>query len=139
MQVRIYIQSGSKNPRRMMRKYGYVLECTIEDEEVTREGFGKTEATYHGTCVFALEQAMKRLKNNQSDLLIYCEDAWMLTQLKDSLGTWAKQDFLNAKGKPIADQKAWLHVWLMAKGHDIQTAAGRHKYSTWMLQEMGKK
>lgn len=138
MWVGIYIQTDSKSPRRMKRRFGYVLACAVNGEDVTREGFGEAEETYHGACVLAIEKAMARIRK-PCEITIYSENPWPLTQIKDQLKTWAAQDFLNAKGKPIANQKAWLHIWAAAQGHSIRTVAGKHEFTEWLLSEMRKR
>ena len=137
-EVRLYIQTDSKSPRRMKRRFGHVLACIIDGREITREGFGEAETTYHGAGLMALEKGMARL-TGKNDLVIFSEDEWILTNLQRQLGTWAKQDFLNAKGNPIADQAAWLHIWIMSQEHRIEVRAGRHEYTEWMLTQMKEK
>ena len=135
MQANIYIEADNKAPRRQKRKYGYVLECICRGQTRTVEQFDFIEETFHGTMVTALEKALIRF-NKPCEITVHAPDAWLLDMLENQLEKWAAGDFLNSQGKPISYQKQWMHIWLLAKQHEIYGQRGPHAYSEWMKEEM---
>ena len=135
MQANIYIEADSKAPRRKKRKYGYVLECICRGQTRTVEQFDSIEETFHGTMVTALEKALIRF-NKPCEITVHAPDAWLLDMMENQLEKWAAGDFLNSQGRPISYQKQWMHIWLLAKQHEIYGQRGSHEYSAWMKEEM---
>lgn len=135
MQANIYIETDNKAPCRRKRRYGYVLECICRGQTRTVEQFDSIEETFHGTMVTALEKALIRF-NKPCEITVHAPDAWLLDMLENQLQKWAAGSFLNSQGKPISYQKQWMHIWLLAKQHEIYGQRGTHAYSKWMKEEM---
>lgn len=131
MQVNLYIETEKKGIRRQRRKYGYVLECELRGNTETRTGFDEIETTQHGAVVTAIEKALIRV-TKPSEITIFAPDQWVLSMLTVQMEKWAAADFLNAKGEPIAQQKEWMHIWLLAKQHEIKAKCGKHAYTGWL-------
>ncbi len=138
MDVKIYIELSSKTPRRLKRMCGFVLECQVKGETVTRQDFFVLEETYHGATVRTLEKALVRI-TKPCEITVYASDAWALGMLTGQIRKWAKENFLTVKGDPITDQTAWMHIWLLIEKHGITTVAGPHAYTEWMQREMRAK
>lgn len=137
MQVNIYIETDTKSPKRQKRRIAYVLEAIVRGEAATRTAIEEVEETYHGATLRALEKALARL-TKPCDVKVYAQDAWVLGMLTGQIEKWKDANFLNAKGKPIADQAVWLHIWVMTEYRTVTAAAGPHAYSNWMIREMQK-
>ena len=84
MEVHIYIETDSKAPQRQLRKYGYVLECSLRGAIWTKEKFGEAEGTYHSVVLRALIEAMKRL-TKESEVHIHTENVYILSMLEKNV------------------------------------------------------
>lgn len=134
-QVKIYITTDSISPKATEKYYGYVLECMVAGEAKTREGFGKITGTYHQTVLTALAEALDRF-NQSCEVCICTEDEFVLNMLERNLATWAGNEFLTSKHKPVANQEEWMKIWSLSNKHLILTAPGKHEYTGWLQGEI---
>ena len=135
--VNIYIEIDSKAPKRQLRGYGYVLECEIGGELKTKSGCALIEDTFHGAMLKALEVSLARIRR-PCEITVYGPDAWVLRMMKMMIQEWAKSNFRGSNGKPIVNQKQWMHIWCLTEHMEVTTKAGKHQYSKWLLDEMQK-
>ena len=70
----IYIGVDSCAPRKSWKSFGYVLECEVSGEMITREGFGKVVGTYHGAVITAIGKALERFSES-CEICIHTEDS----------------------------------------------------------------
>lgn len=136
--VDIYIAVDNVSPKISKKKYGYVLECEVSGEAKTREGFGSTEGTYHSGVLTAMVAALERL-NQPCEIHFHSENTFVLDMLKVNLDRWAAAGFVTAKGKPVANKEQWICIWGLSRKHMLVTEPGKHPYSGWLLEEMGKR
>lgn len=134
-QTKIYIAVDNCSPKPTEKYYGYVLQCEVAGEEKTREGFGKTEGTYHQATLTAIGEALSRF-NQSCEVCICTEDDFVLRMLENNLATWAGNEFLTSKKKPVANQEEWIKVWNLSNKHLILTDPGKHEYSGWLAGEI---
>lgn len=136
--VKLYIETDSTLPKPRKRRYGYVLEYqTGSGRTVTREGFGQAEGTYHQIILQAMAEAAGRLIN-PCRLHIHTRNSFVLDMIDHNLVLWASQDFLTAKGSPVANRIEWRALWTKIKGHEVLTCRGSHSYSGWIRAELKK-
>ena len=136
-EVHIYITIGSRSPRVMERKYGYVLECFHLGKPRTCDGFGKIESTYHKAVLVALIEAMKRM-NQSCKVHIHTEDSFILNMLKNNASLWVENDFKNNKGSSIANREEWEVLLNLVSKHIVVPEHGVHSYDLWLKTAMEK-
>ena len=137
--VHIYIETDSISPRPMQRNYGYVLECEHLGNTKTKAGFGQMEGTWNKAVLQALLEALGRL-NRPCDVHIHSRNEYVLRMLENNLEHWAAAGFINSKGKPVANREEWEKLWQLGQEHLLLTEpAGKHEYSRWLLDEMGRR
>lgn len=139
--VHIYIETDSTSPRTMVRNYGYVLECIRLGRPKTRAGFGQAEGSWNKVVLQAILEAVKRL-NRSCEVYIHTRNEYILCMLENNLEHWAAAGFMGSKGKPVANREEWEQLWRLGQEHLLLTepsGAGRHAYSRWLLDEMGRR
>ena len=134
-EVHIYIGVDSISAKASEKWFGYVLECQISGRTETREGFGRTEGTYHQATLVAMTKAMERL-NQSCEVYLHTEDGFVLNMLENNLDRWAASGFLTTKGKPVANQEEWMQLWNLSQKQLILTEPGQHEYSGWLSSEI---
>lgn len=137
-QVKIYIATDSSSPKATEKYYGYVLECMVAGGAKTKEGFGRIEGTYHQAVLTAIAEALERF-NQSCEVCICTEDEFVINMLERNLSTWAGNEFLTSKRKPVANQKEWMRIWNLSNKHLILTQPGAHEYTGWIQGEIQKR
>lgn len=133
MVAHIYIGTDSRSPRPKARRYGYVLEC--EGHPDTREGFGELTGTYNQAVIQAAAAALKRF-NRRCEIRIHTENSYVLEMIARNLGTWAKNEFRTAAGKPLKHREDWERLWESIQDQIICGIPGKHAYSEWIENEL---
>lgn len=137
--VNIYIETDSTSPRPMPRNYGYVLECQHLGNTKTKAGFGRMEGTWNKATLQALLEALGRLKR-PCEVHIHSRNEYILRMLENNLEHWAAAGFINSKGKPVANREEWEKLWQLGQEHLLLIEpTGKHEYSRWLLDEMGRR
>lgn len=134
----IYIATDSISPKTTEKYYGYVLECMVDGEAKTREGFGKVTGTYHQAVLAALAEALERF-SRASEICIHSEDGFVLGMLERNLAVWAGNEFLTSKHRPVANRDEWMRIWSLSDRHLILTEPGKHAYTGWLQGEIQKR
>lgn len=137
-ETKIYIEIDSSSPKVTEKCYGYVMECIVAGEPKTREGFGKVTGTYHQAVLTALGEALERFKQ-PCEICICTEDEFVLNMLERNLSAWVGNEFLNSKGKPVANREEWKKIWLLSNKHLMLTQQGKHEYTGWLQGEIKKR
>ena len=137
-QTHIYIAVDSCYHRTSKKAYGYILECEVSGEAVTRDGYGQSEGSYHKAVLEALAEALERF-NQKCEVTIHTENEFILSMMEHNLAKWSENGFLTAKGKPVANQAEWIRVWEASKNQVIHGEQGRHAYSGWLSGEIERR
>lgn len=137
-EVHVYIYAEGVPMKESEKWFGYVLECKASGRSVTREGFGKTNATGHGAVLAAAIQAMGRL-NQSCEVHLHTEDEFVLHMLENRLDVWAGNGFLTSRGKAVANQGEWMELWGLSQKQLILSEPGGHAYSGWLQEEIRKR
>ena len=137
-QTHIYITVDSCSPRTSKKNYGYILECEVSGETVTREGYGQSEGSYHKAVLDALAEALERFTQS-CEITIHTENEFVLNMLTLNLAKWSENGFLTAKGRPVANQVEWIRVWEVSKKHAVHVEQGKHSYSGWLNGEIERR
>lgn len=135
--VNVFIAIDNISPKPTEKKYGYILECDVKGEAVTREGYGQTYGSYHKAVLMAIADALERF-NKKCNITIHTEDDFVLNMMQKNLHRWAENGFLTTKGKSVANNEEWSRVWSLAEKQNIQTKPGAHAYSNWLHGKLRK-
>lgn len=136
--VNIYIHVDTTQMKESQKWFGYVLECMAAGQPVTRTGFGKVYATFHGAVLTAMIQAMERL-NQTCEVHLHTEDEFVLHMLENRLDVWAGNGFVTAKGRAVANQTEWMMLRSLSQRQLILCKPGSHAYTGWMREEIKKR
>ena len=136
--VHIYISVTPASTLKCKKKYGFVLSCVTQKGEVTREGFGEMEGTYHKVTLAAVNKAMERL-NRSCEVHIHTENVFVLNMMHYHLPAWAENGFKTSRGKEIENKEDWETFWRLSKDHIILPEPGKHEYTSWINQELERR
>ncbi len=67
-----------------------------------------------------------------------CEHILNATQ-NHWLMQWRKNDWINAKGKPVANKELWQQVAALMDNHYIEFTSGYHSYRNVMQEDINRK
>lgn len=134
-EVHVYIEIDSISAKETEKWYGYVLECQLHGEPKTVDGSGKVLGTYHKATLTAITAALERL-NQTCEVHIHIADDFVANMIEQNLDRWAGMGFVTTKGKPVANQEEWMHLWTLAQKQLILTEPGSHAYSGWLQGEI---
>lgn len=135
MKVHIYIGIDSKAPRTQVRKYGYVLACTLKGKLKTKQEFKETKGTYNRVTLEAITEAVARVVK-PSEIHIYTENAFILTMLEENLDKWEQNGYVTTKGEPVANGDLWKQLKEKAGEHLLLSEPGKHEYSMWIQEQL---
>lgn len=138
MEVKIYLGTEDKSPRKKERQYGYVLECEWNGQTVTKEGFGRVNGTYNQAVLRALAEALGRI-TRRCEITICSENEFVLDMLVHNLKTWADHAFCLAGGKELKNKAEWEVIWERVKIHQVTVNTGCGSYLIWMREEMKRR
>lgn len=137
MQVNIYIETDS-SLRSTQKRFGYVLECKIRGEPVTREGFGTTEGTKNAVTLQAITEALARIRQ-PCEITIYTQNTFIANMFTYQLPKWVENEFHNRQGKEIANRQQWEQIWEASKKHNIKITPGKHQFSEWITEQLNRR
>ena len=135
-EIDIYIECDSTSPKEMNRQYRYLLECRSLPGN-TRSGGDQLTGTYNMATMTALTKALERIRR-PCIIYIHCRNDWMLNMLVHQMPVWIGKDFRNSKGNQIANVGLWQRIAELTAEHKLIAVKGKHEYSNWMKEEMGK-
>lgn len=135
-EIDIYIECDSTSPKEMDRQYRYLLECRSFPGN-TRSGGDQLTGTYNMATMTALIRALERIRR-PCTIYIHCRNDWMLNMLVHQMQAWIEKDFRNSKGNQIANAGLWQRIAELTAEHELIAVKGKHEYSNWMKEEMGK-
>ena len=135
-EIDIYIECDSTSPKEMNRQYRYLLECRSLPGN-TRSGGDQLTGTYNMATMTALIKALERIRRPRI-IYIHCRNDWMLNMLVHQMPVWIGKDLRNSKGNQIANAGLWQRIAELTAEHKLIAVKGKHEYSNWMKEEMGK-
>ena len=135
-EIDIYIECNSASPGEVNRQYRYLLECRSQPGN-TRGGGEQLTGTYNVAVMTALIQALERI-TRPCVIYIHCRNDWMLNMLIHQLPGWIERGFQGSRGKQIAHVGLWKRIAELTAEHELIIVKGKHEYSNWMKEEMGK-
>lgn len=135
-EIKIYLETSNKSPKRRNGKVGYVLE---------KEGFepltGIAPAqnlTVNQAEMTALYKALFPIRE-PAKLIIYTDSMYLANSV-GCLEKWKTNGWLNAKGKEVANREAWELIDQKLQGHKVEFRVGdHHPYRKWLETEVRRK
>lgn len=134
MDVNIYTAVGNKSPKASDKVYGYVLECLIGGEPVTKEAFGRMNGTYHALSIYAVIEALGRVRK-ADHIKVYVEDRYV-SGMAQNVPAWSEKDYKTSKGEPVANAALWQELYCYMCKYDIEICDGDNQYSRWLHDQM---
>ena len=134
-EIKIYLETSNKSPKRRNGKVGYVLE---------KEGFepltGIAPAqnlTCHQAEMSALYKALFPIRE-PAHLIIYTDSAYLASSIRWMPG-WKANGWKNSKGKDIANREAWELLAQKLSGHETEFKVGEHHaFKNWLETEVNR-
>lgn len=99
MEVHIYIETDSKAPKRQLRKYGYVLECSLRGAIWTKEKFGEAEGLKVYLCLEHHISGKEAVHNNAEMMRLLREDGQRAFEQK-----YTREEFMKMFGKNYLEE-----------------------------------
>lgn len=139
-QVNIYTASTIRGPRRRSGRIGYILEYIPEHGD--KATVGKIESvedmTEQQAALTVINHALKRITGD-CQICIFTECEAILTSYKSYLPGWIKNDWKNAKGKPVKNASEWQEMTDLLNARPCELVKGAHEYRKWLLSEIERK
>lgn len=137
-EVRLYIETSIRGPRRQTGAYAYVLEYRAAAGPVTlTEVKAIPDTTEHQSLCMGILAAVKRLKS--CDLTICTSSGYIQAVFECWMDNWIANGFKTAKGEPIKDAEKWQEIAERLNGLPVRAEiAMEHTYRDWMLREVDK-
>ena len=96
--VDIYICINPVSTRKSKKRYGYVLECVIDEIPHTKDKFGECEETYNKATLMVINEALSRM-NQPCEIHLHVENTYILNMMENNLDLWSRNGFKNSKGR----------------------------------------
>ena len=129
--VNIYINISPASIRKSKKRYGFVLECVINDFPYTKDQFGEVEDTYNGAVLKVINSALRRM-NQSCEVHVYTDNTYILGMIEKNLDMWAGNGFVTSKGEPLKNQEEWRNMWSLSMKHLLVPEPGKHPFSEWI-------
>ena len=129
--VNIYINISPASIRKSKKRYGFVLECVINDFPYTKDQFGEVEDTYNGAVLKVINSALRRM-NQSCEVHVYTDNTYILGMIEKNLDMWAGNGFVTSKGEPLKNQEEWRNMWSLSMKHLLVPVPGKHPFSEWI-------
>lgn len=139
-EVNLYVIENVKGPRRQAGAGMYLLEAKTPKGTVTRNKTIRLEDTTENQLTLTvMEEALGRI-NRPVRLTIWLDCKYVAAALKQEWPQkWEKTDWMNEKGRPVADAEKWQSVLGRIRVHEIFVVVNeRHEYWNWMTRELAK-
>lgn len=139
IEVRIFIESSWRGPSKRDGVAMWLVECMKSGEPHTRQGFIHLEdGTEAQGCLMAMINAFHILKKPcQASVFTQCEHILNTIQNHWHI-QWQKNDWHNAKGKPVKNAELWKMLMEKSLPHAYAVHRGHHEYSNVMQAEVAK-
>lgn len=138
--VTIFIETSIHGPAIRSGSGMYMIEYIKKNgDPETRQGITEVkEATENALALEAMAAALKRLTKSCSIRVnTQCEHILNVMQ-NHWLQQWKKNDWRNAKGKPIKNVELWQEISDLVDKHAISYGKDPNSYATVMKIEMEK-
>lgn len=139
--VNIYIETSARGPAVREAAGEWIVEfITTNGIPVTRNGvIYKNRTTENALALELLRDAFSILTKTCS-VRVNTECGHILNTMHNHwLPQWRKNGWMNAKDKPVANQKLWEQVSDLMDNHCIEFTSGYHSYRNVMQEDINRK
>lgn len=137
--VNIYIYQTIRGPGKKKGAYTYILETEIDEKPITLTKTGKLEPMSENKA--ELTTLLKALERIKKDCVINVIGAGhhIKSGLAEWLDKWIEADWINAKGKEVANKAEWQQINEYRNKYKIVIFSDQdHSYKKWMQSESEK-
>lgn len=136
--VEMFVESSTRNIKKVKRKYGVVLQFEGKNGIRTKEIFGSMEGTYNQVILLAITEGLKHLKDG-CEVDVYQNNDFLTCMIEKSMHAWKENGFTTKKGDPIKNQEEWIELSREMDRHMVKVeTVGSHTYSNWLLTQMDR-
>ena len=138
-QVKIFVQTSFRRPRKGNGWIGYVLETQGKQGMVTRTGFEQLEdATRHRAELVSVCKALERMVL-PSEIAIFTDSLYVASGWNGWIEQWQQNNWYSSRGNPVAYREEWERLLELAKPHKITVENTEHEYSGWLKTELSRR
>ena len=138
-QVKIFVQTSFRRPRKGNGWIGYVLETQGTQGVVTRTGFEcLEETTRHQAELLSVCKALERMLL-PCEINIFTDSLYVAGGLNSWVEQWQQNGWVNSRGDPVAYREEWERLLELAKPHKITVENTEHEYSGWLKTELARR
>lgn len=139
MKVNIYIENGVRGAKVKEGKAMYLLECNIQGQLVTKNGLitrkNCSKMELELTCLI---EALKRMQK-KAEIRIFTRSESLYGTMNNLWHIqWQKNDWKNAKGKPVKHSELWQQIIELLEIHTWSVTMDEHPYRKWMQNELSR-
>lgn len=138
--VDIYIETSYKGPAKGAGAFAYLLRTKkASGEDATIDKFYRAESsTKHRSELMALMLAAGRLRES-CELHIYSDCDYLKSGIEVWAPGWIDNNWLNAKGKPVANAEEWQKLLPLLESHTVTFhIKEHHEFQSWMQEGVRK-
>lgn len=138
--VNIYIETSVHGPVIRRAAGMWLIEYIKKDDTpVTRQGCIRKESiTENALALELMKEAFSRLTKPCS-VRVNTECEHILNTMKGYwLAQWVKNDWRNAKNKPVKNAELWQQCHELMEQHGVTFENEPHSYQKWMQEEIKK-
>lgn len=137
-EVNLYIEVSIRGPQKRDCKYGYVIETITEKGPATLSNVKPLEqVTEHQAYLKATIKALERIKK-PCHLVLFIDSEYIVVSIMQGwVEEWSTRNWINAKGKPVANQEEWKEMWNLLNRHTYEFKPNQpHTYKAWLNREV---
>lgn len=139
MRVNLYIENSIRGAKVKEGKAMYLLECEIRGQTgtinglITRKNCSKNELE-----LICLIEGLKRMQKS-SEIRIFTRNETLFGTMDNMWHLmWQKNDWKNARGKPVKNSELWQQIIELLEIHTWSVTMETHSYMKWMQNELSK-
>ena len=138
-QVKIFVQTSFRRPRKGSGWIGYVLETQGKQGMVTRTGFEQLEdATRHRAELVSVCKALERMVL-PSEIAIFTDSLYVASGWNGWIEQWQQNNWQSARGVPVLYREEWERLLELIKPHNVTVKNEEHEYSGWLKSELARR
>lgn len=138
--VNIYIETSLRGPALREGAGEWIVEFIKEDgSAVTRNGILRREKTTENILVLELLKEALSILIKSCSIRVNTQCEHVLNTMKNHwISQWKKNNWRNAKGKPVKNMELWKQCSELMEKHFTEFNSGFHSYRLIMMNDIRK-